>query len=52
MIEQDREERAEQAPTYESLRAELIQSLRDCGLTDEEIFRDLDSSEYGRKTER
>jgi hypothetical protein len=52
MIESSKQERAEQSPTYESVRAELIEALRDCGLTEEEIFKDLDSSPYGRKTDR
>lgn len=52
MMKASEEQRAEQSPTFESIRAELIEALRDCGFSEEEIFRDLDSTDYGRKTER
>ena len=52
MIQASKQDRTEQSATYESVRAELIQALRDCGLSDEEIFEGLDSGPYGRKVER
>jgi len=37
---------------YQAVRQELIETLRDCGVSEKEIFKQLDSSEYGRKTKR
>ena len=49
---QTSEDRKVKTVTYDDLRAELIQALRDCGFSEKEIFEDLDSSEYGRATDR
>ena len=48
----EHKQREEKALSFEELREEIIDTLRLCGFSDEEIFRDLDSTPYGRQTER
>ena len=55
MLEHDktlRESLRRTTAAFEALREEMIEALRDCGFSEDEIFKDLDSSPYGRKDER